>query len=56
MTPSCLEAIVSCAGFRVEHRASEAFAQTIVARTVSTPFQHRLPGEEETRAEAVLSS
>jgi SAM-dependent methyltransferase len=52
MTPSCLVALVSCAGFRVVHRATESFAQTIVARTASVPFEQRLPAEEEARMEA----
>lgn len=50
LTPSCLESLLATAGFRVEYRASEAFAQTIVAGAVASPFEHRLPGEAEARA------
>lgn len=50
LTPSCLTAMLACAGFTVEHRATEAFAQTIVARVSGVPFEHRLPEEAEARA------
>jgi SAM-dependent methyltransferase len=49
LTPSCLVALVTCAGFRVEHRAMESFAQTVIAKVASMPFKHRLPGEKEAR-------
>ena len=50
LTPSCLESLLRTAGFEVEHRATEAFAQTVVCRTVAEAFDHRLPGEVEARA------
>lgn len=49
LTPSCLESLLQTAGFRVELRATEAFAQTVVCRAVAAPLDHRLPGEEEAR-------
>jgi SAM-dependent methyltransferase len=49
LTPSCLESLLSCAGFRVVHRAEEAFAQTVIAEAVAGHFAHRLPGESEAR-------
>lgn len=58
LTPSCLESLLETAGFRVEHRATEAFAQTVICTPVAPPFTHRLPGEEEAReiAERVSES
>ena len=50
LTPSCLESLLKTAGFRVDFRATEAFAQTVVCRAVAAPFDHRLPGEDEARA------
>ena len=52
LTPSCLESLLKTAGFRVDVRATEAFAQTVVCTAVATPLDHRLPGEEEARAVA----
>jgi hypothetical protein len=49
LTPSCLESLLHTAGFRVEQRATEAFAQTVVCAVTSTPFEHRLPDEAEAR-------
>jgi hypothetical protein len=43
LTPSCLESLLQLAGFRVDHRATEAFAQTCVCTAVAPPFEHRLP-------------
>jgi SAM-dependent methyltransferase len=58
LTPSCLESMLQTAGFAVDHRATEAFAQTFVCRAVAIPFAHHLPGEDEARAigEAVSSA
>jgi hypothetical protein len=42
--------LLQTAGFRVECRASEAFAQTLVCKAVDPPFAHRLPDEREARA------
>jgi SAM-dependent methyltransferase len=50
LTPSCLMSLLQTAGFRVECRASEAFAQTLVCKAVDPPFAHRLPDEREARA------
>lgn len=52
LTPSCLEALLKTAGFRVDHRATEAFAQTVICTAVDAPLDHRLPGDEEARAMA----
>ena len=49
LTPSCLESLLKTAGFRVDFRATEAFAQTLVCAAVEPPLDHRLPGEEEAR-------
>lgn len=49
LTPSCLASLVETAGFRIERRAPEAFAQTLICRTADAPFRHRLPGEAESR-------
>jgi hypothetical protein len=43
VTPSCLESLLKTAGFRVDFRATEAFAQTCVCTAVSAPLQHELP-------------
>jgi hypothetical protein len=52
LTPTCLESLVRTAGFQVESRATEAFAQTLICRAVAAPFDHRLPDETEARAMA----
>ena len=49
LTPSCLESLLKTAGFRVDFRATEAFAQTVVCTAVDAPLDHRLPGEDEAR-------
>jgi hypothetical protein len=49
LTPSCLESLLGTTGFRVDSRATEAFAQTVVCTAVDAPFNHRLPGEDEAR-------
>jgi SAM-dependent methyltransferase len=49
LTPSCLVSLVACAGFQIEHRATEPFAQTVIARAITSPFEHHLPGEAEAR-------
>jgi SAM-dependent methyltransferase len=56
LTPSCLSAMLQVAGFRVDEQYEEAFAQTIVASVVSTPFTHLLPGEAEARELAAAIS
>jgi SAM-dependent methyltransferase len=49
LTPSCLVSLVQTAGFAVERRDDEPFAQTLVCRTAAIPFAHRLPAEVEAR-------
>ena len=49
LTPSCLDSMLRCAGFRIDERREEAFAQTVVATPVAAAFEHRLPGEAEAR-------
>jgi hypothetical protein len=49
VTPSCLASLLETAGFHVEHRAPEAFAQTFICTAAAAPFVHRLPGESEAR-------
>jgi hypothetical protein len=43
LTPSCLEALLKTAGFRVDFRATEAFAHTCVCAAVASPLQHERP-------------
>lgn len=43
LTPSCVRALLETAGFRVEQRATEAFAQTFICTAVEPPFVHALP-------------
>jgi hypothetical protein len=52
LTPSCLVSLLRTAGFAVEFRAAEAFAQTVVCTPVAIPFDHRLPDEAGARAVA----
>ncbi len=47
LTPSCLASLLETAGFRVDYRAPEAFAQTFICSAVKVPFVHRLPDEIE---------
>ena len=49
LTPSCLESLLKTAGFRVDFRATEAFAQTVVCTAVAAPLEHQLPDEVEAR-------
>jgi SAM-dependent methyltransferase len=49
LTPSCLEALLRTAGFRVEWRGTEAFAQTVVCSAVESAFTHELPGADDAR-------
>lgn len=52
LTPSCLESLLKTAGFHIEHRATEAFAQTVICHPVETAFEHRLPDEQHARVMA----
>jgi hypothetical protein len=56
LSPSCLVSLVQAAGFLVEHRAGEPFAQTLVCRAVEVPFAHRVPEPIEARRVAVAIS
>ncbi|HET9532658.1 MAG TPA: hypothetical protein VFQ92_20055, partial [Blastocatellia bacterium] len=47
LSPSCLTSLLETAGFRVDQREPEAFAQTFICSAVSAPFTHRLPNEIE---------
>jgi SAM-dependent methyltransferase len=49
LTPSCLVSLLETAGFKVNTRSPEPFAQTVVCTAVEVPFGHRLPGEAEAR-------
>lgn len=56
LTPSCLESLLATAGFRVEHRATETFSQTVVCTPAAVPFEHYLPETSEaTRIAAAIS-
>ncbi|MGZ4964043.1 MAG: hypothetical protein ACXWC8_15910, partial [Limisphaerales bacterium] len=46
---SCLASLLETAGFRVDRREAEPFAQTYICTAVESPFAHRLPDEEESR-------
>jgi hypothetical protein len=58
LTPSCLESLLKTAGFRVDFKAVEAFAQTFICTAEAIPFEHALPGEGEARdiGEAISSA
>jgi SAM-dependent methyltransferase len=49
LTPSCLESLLATAGFRVDFRATEAFAQTVVCSAVAPPMEHRVPDQMSAR-------
>lgn len=49
LTPSCLESLLKTAGFRVDFRASEAFAQTCVCTAVAPALEHQLPDQVSAR-------
>lgn len=49
LTPSCLESLLQIAGFRVDLRATEAFAQTCICTAVAPPLEHHLPDDESAR-------
>lgn len=56
LTPSCLESLLKTAGFRVDFRATEAFAQTCVCTAVAPALQHTLPDELSAREVAAQIS
>ena len=49
LTPSCLESLLKTAGFRVDFRATEAFAQTVVCSAVAPAMEHQLPDQTSAR-------
>ncbi|UCC64484.1 MAG: DUF1698 domain-containing protein [Anaerolineae bacterium] len=49
LTPSCVTSLLETAGFRVDHRAPEAFVQTFICSSVAVPFAQQLPSESEAR-------
>jgi SAM-dependent methyltransferase len=49
LSPSCLESLLRLAGFRVDLRATEAFAQTCICTAVAPPLEHHLPDDESAR-------
>jgi hypothetical protein len=49
LTPSCVISLLKTAGFRVDFRATEAFAETVVCTAVAPALRHRLPDEVEAR-------
>jgi SAM-dependent methyltransferase len=49
LSPSCLQALLETAGFRVVRRFPEAFVQTVVCEVCEVPFAHRMPSEPEAR-------
>jgi len=49
LTPSCLESLLETAGFHVDFRATEAFAQTVVCTAVAPALEHRLPDHLQAR-------
>ena len=49
LTPSCLESLLKTAGFRVDFRATEAFAQSMVCTAVTAAMEHALPDQSSAR-------
>lgn len=49
LTPSCLESLLQTAGFQVDFRSTEPFAQTVICTPVTPPFVHHLPDHDEAR-------
>jgi hypothetical protein len=56
MTPSCLISLLETAGFEIEHRFDEPFAQTFICKPMAISFKHRLPNETEARNMAAAIS
>lgn len=56
MSPSCVASLLETAGFKIEWRFNEPFAQTFICSVVDVPFVHRLPDEKESRDLAVSIS
>ena len=49
LTPSCLASLLATAGFRVDVRATEAFAQTCVCTAVAPALEHEIPDQVSAR-------
>lgn len=49
LTPSCLVSLLKTAGFRVDFRATEAFAETVICAAVAPAMEHRLPDQRSAR-------
>jgi SAM-dependent methyltransferase len=49
LTPSCLVSLLRTAGFSVDLRATEGFAQTVICSPIDVPFVHHLPSEAEAK-------
>lgn len=49
LTPSCLESLLKTAGFRVDFRATEAFAHSVVCSAVAPALEHQLPDQVSAR-------
>lgn len=43
LTPSCVGSLLETAGFKVDQRQTEAFAQTFICSTAASPLVHKLP-------------
>ena len=58
LSPSCLESLLKTAGFRVDFRATESFAQTVVCAAVAPAMQHEMPDQISARrlAEAISAA
>ena len=56
LTPSCLESMIKTAGFRIEKRDTEPFAQTLICKAVNPPFIHELPDHNKARDMAAVIS
>ena len=58
LTPSCLTSLLETAGFEIEYRFNEPFAQTFICKAVAVTFEHNLPNEAEARdmANAISSA
>lgn len=58
LTPSCITSLLETAGFQIEFKFTEPFAQTFICKPVAVTFQHNLPNESEARemAQAISSA
>lgn len=49
LTPSALDALLATAGFKVDRRFEEPFAQTLICTPIEPPFTHNLPDRARAR-------